>query len=71
MKKIASLALSILVLSITNQTFAQKGKKALTPAVKLAPVVKPNPIVFIYGTDTVYQNEFERLLYKNKTSKDK
>jgi peptidyl-prolyl cis-trans isomerase SurA len=71
MKKIASLALSFLVLSITNQTFAQKGKKALAPTVKLAPVAKPNPVVFIYGTDTVYQNEFERLLYKNKTSKDK
>lgn len=71
MKKIASLALSFLVLSITNQTFAQKGKKAPAPTVKLAPVAKPNPVVFIYGTDTVYQNEFERLLYKNKTSKDK
>jgi peptidyl-prolyl cis-trans isomerase SurA len=71
MKKIASLALSFLVLSITNQTFAQKGKKAPAPTVKLAPVAKPNPIVFIYGTDTVFQNEFERLLYKNKTSKDK
>jgi peptidyl-prolyl cis-trans isomerase SurA len=71
MKKIASLALSILVLSITNQTFAQKGKKASAPAVKLIPAAKPIPVVFIYGTDTVYQNEFERLLYKNKTSKDK
>ncbi|MFA9214066.1 MAG: peptidylprolyl isomerase [Candidatus Methylacidiphilales bacterium] len=71
MKKIASLTLTFLALSITNQTFAQKGKKAQAPTVKLAPVAKPNPIVFIYGTDTVYQNEFERLLYKNKTSKDK
>ena len=71
MKKIASLALSILVLSITNQTFAQKGKKAFATAVKLTPAARPNPVVFIYGTDTVYQNEFERLLYKNKTSKDK
>lgn len=71
MKKIASLALTFLALTITNQTFAQKGKKAAEPSVKLAPVAKPNPIVFIYGTDTVYQNEFERLLYKNKTSKDK
>lgn len=71
MKKIASLALTFLALTITNQTFAQKGKKAAEPSVKLASVAKPNPIVFIYGTDTVYQNEFERLLYKNKTSKDK
>jgi len=71
MKKIASLALTFLALSITNQTFAQKGKKAQAPTVKLAPVAKPNPVVFIYGTDTVYQNEFERLLYKNKTNKDK
>ncbi|MFZ4797484.1 MAG: peptidylprolyl isomerase [Bacteroidia bacterium] len=71
MKKIASFALSILVLSITNQTFAQKGKKSNATAVKVIPVVKPNPVVFVYGTDTVYQNEFERLLYKNKTNKDK
>lgn len=72
MKKIASLALSILVLSITNQTLAQKGKKLVTAnAVKPVPSVKLNPMVFVYGTDTVYQNEFERLLYKNKTSKEK
>ena len=71
MKKIASIALSILVLSITNQTFAQKSKKNNTTAVKVIPITKPNPIIFVYGTDTVYQNEFERLLYKNKTNKDK
>jgi peptidyl-prolyl cis-trans isomerase SurA len=71
MKKIASLALSLLVISIINQTFAQKGKKKQAPTVKLIPIAKPNPEVFIYGIDTVYQNEFERLLYKNKTSKDK
>lgn len=71
MKKIASIALSILVLSITNQTFAQKGKKSNTTAVKVIPITKPNSTIFVYGTDTVYQNEFERLLYKNKTNKDK
>jgi peptidyl-prolyl cis-trans isomerase SurA len=71
MKKIASLALSILVLSITNQSFAQKSKKMNNTAVKVVSVVKSNPMIFVYGTDTVFQNEFERLLYKNKTNKDK
>ena len=67
MKKIATFALSFLVFSITSQTFAQKGKKSNATAVKVIPAVKPNPVVFVYGTDTVFQNEFERLLYKNKT----
>ena len=71
MKKIATFAVSFLVLSITSQTFAQKGKKSKATAVKVIPAVKPNPVVFVYGTDTVFQNEFERLLYKNKTNKDK
>ncbi len=74
MKKIASLALSILVLSITNQTLAQKGKKVIASAnsaIKTAPISKPNPVVFVYGNDTVYQNEFERLLYKKGEHENK
>lgn len=71
MKKIASLTLSILSLSISTQTIAQKNKKITTSAPKEIVVAKPNPVVFTFGSDTVYKTEFERLLYKNKPNKDK
>jgi peptidyl-prolyl cis-trans isomerase SurA len=72
MKKIALLTLSILVLSINYNSFAQKSKKTAPKlAVKETVVVKPNPVVFKFGSETVLQNEFERLLYKNKTTKEK
>lgn len=73
MKKIASVTLSILTLSISTQLVAQKSKKAtpIVAAPKVVAEVKPNPVVFTYGSDTVFKNEFERLLYKNKPNKDK
>ncbi len=72
MKKIALLTLSILVSSINYNSFAQKSKKIASKiAVKETVVVKPNPVVFSFGSETVLQNEFERLLYKNKTTKEK
>jgi peptidyl-prolyl cis-trans isomerase SurA len=62
---------------ISTVVVAQKaGKKpAATPAAKTPVVQAPapvnNPWVFTYGSDTVYQMEFERLLSKNKKDKER
>lgn len=72
MKKIALLTLSVFALSSINETFAQKNKKSAPKLIVKETIVdKPNPVIFTFGKDTVYQNEFERLLYKNKTTKEK
>ncbi len=73
MKKLGTFIL-VAGLIITGAS-AQKNKKT-APAPKTAkpqtvvPAVKPNPWVFTYGKDTVYKNEFERLLSKNRKEKD-
>lgn len=61
---------------ISTVAVAQKtGKKAVTPAPKAPAVQTPapvkNPWVFTYGSDTVFQAEFERLLSKNKKDKER
>ncbi|MBW7844759.1 MAG: peptidylprolyl isomerase [Bacteroidia bacterium] len=64
-KKIVSLCVIALV---TSTAFAQKNtKKISTPSVVSVP---SNPWVFTYGKDTVYKQEFERLLSKNRNTKD-
>lgn len=74
MKKICILFTALGILS--TSAFAQTKKTAnkTTPKPAAAPVAqtppKPAPWVFTYGSDTVYKPEFERLLSKNKTSKD-
>jgi peptidyl-prolyl cis-trans isomerase SurA len=68
-----AVTLSVLTL-VTSFTFAQKPvKKQGTPVkanVQTATVKKTDPIVFTYGTDTVYKSEFERLLSKNRNQKE-
>lgn len=54
--------------SALAQKKAKPATKTVTPTPVLAP--KPNPVIFAYGSDTVYQREFERLLYKNKPSRE-
>ncbi len=57
--------------------FAQAIKKPVTvtkpietkPVTTTTSVPKNNPWVFTYGSDTVYRNEFERLLSKNRKDK--
>jgi peptidyl-prolyl cis-trans isomerase SurA len=55
-------------------SFAQAPKsKSAAPAKKApvqpAPAAKPNSWIFTYGSDTVFQQEFERLLSKNRKEK--
>ena len=75
MKKIV-IVLLVLSFSNTRFVFAQKsvnGKKAVKKTELKKPeaiVVKPNPLVFTFGQQEVFQKEFERLLYKNKTNKN-
>lgn len=68
-----TVTLSVLTL-VTSFTFAQKPiKKQGTPVkanVQTATVKKVDPVVFTYGTDTVYKSEFERLLSKNRNQKE-
>jgi peptidyl-prolyl cis-trans isomerase SurA len=68
-----AVTLSVLTL-VTSFTFAQKPvKKQGTPVkanIQTATVKKTDPIVFTYGTDTVYKSEFERLLSKNRNQKE-
>lgn len=68
-----AVTLSVLTL-VTSFTFAQKPvKKQGTPVkanVQTATVKKTDPIVFTFGTDTVYKSEFERLLSKNRNQKE-
>jgi peptidyl-prolyl cis-trans isomerase SurA len=67
----------LLVASIFVTQFATAQKQSSTkakPAVKSAApvqVAKPNPWVFTFGPDTVYKEEFERLLSKNKKDKER
>jgi len=51
---------------------AQKKIATKKPEAKkiAAPASKPNPWIFTYGKDTVYQQEFERLLTKNRKDKE-
>jgi peptidyl-prolyl cis-trans isomerase SurA len=73
MKKL--FAIVVLISSVVTSTvFAQTKKAPTKPAPKVAapakPAVKPNPWVFTYGADTVYRDEFERLLSKNRKEKE-
>lgn len=52
-----------------QKTKPKTSKPAAKPVVQ-APVTAGNPWVFTYGTDTVYKNEFERLLTKNRNPKE-
>lgn len=62
---------------ISTVAVAQKPAKkaAATPASKTPAVQTPVPVknqwVFTYGSDTVFQTEFERLLSKNKKDKER
>jgi peptidyl-prolyl cis-trans isomerase SurA len=72
MKKIVLLFLIATLISTSLTVFAQKAKKAPSvqaPKAKL--VVKENPVIFSFGSDSVFKDEFERLLYKNKSNKEK
>jgi peptidyl-prolyl cis-trans isomerase SurA len=61
---------------VTTVAVAQKPTKKASanqtakPAVEASAAVN-NPWVFTYGSDTVYQSEFERLLSKNKKDKER
>lgn len=68
-----AVTLSVLAL-VTSVAFAQKPKnKTSKPAKPVATPValkKVDPLVFTYGSDTVYKSEFERLLSKNRNQKE-
>lgn len=67
-----TVTLSVLAL-VSSVAFAQKPAKSAaktTAKPVAAPTVKMDPWVFTYGTDTVYKSEFERLLSKNRNSKE-
>jgi peptidyl-prolyl cis-trans isomerase SurA len=68
-----AVTLSVLTL-VTSFTFAQKPIKLkgapIKANVQTATVKKVDPVVFTYGTDTVYKSEFERLLSKNRNQKE-
>src|ERR1051326_8172602 len=74
MKRIA-FVLTLFGIIFSQQISAQKTKNSkyaipkTTPAPPIAPPAA-NPVVFTFGEDTVYKSEFERLLYKNKSSKE-
>lgn len=54
----------------TNKTQSAKNNKTAAPAPAPAAPAKPNLWIFTFGKDTVYQQEFERLLSKNRKEKD-
>lgn len=66
---------------LTIETYAQGVKKTTNAAKAVAPksetgsatavkpVNQPNPWIFTFGKDTVYRQEFERLLSKNRRDK--
>jgi peptidyl-prolyl cis-trans isomerase SurA len=66
--------LTVLLAVLAVYSFAQAPKsKTAAPAKKtvapVTPVAKPNNWIFTYGSDTVFQQEFERLLSKNRKDK--
>ena len=74
MKRINILFLVVSVLSLNANAQTKKPVKK-TPLqtsseVVTASVSKANPWVFSFGKDTVYKTEFERLLSKNKNTKE-
>lgn len=67
-----TVTLSVLAL-VSSVAFAQRPPKPnAKPVAKVvaAPAVKADPWVFTYGTDTVFKSEFERLLSKNRNTKE-
>ena len=67
-----SFSLLIILACFQIAVSAQQGKKTIKqeeirPAI---PAPKPNPWVFTYGMDSVYKQEFERLLSKNRKDKE-
>ena len=75
MKRVTILFLAVGVLSLNSKAQTKKvAKKTPSPATQPVPEVasltKSNPWVFSYGKDTVYKTEFERLLSKNKNTKE-
>jgi peptidyl-prolyl cis-trans isomerase SurA len=72
MKKISFLFTAVSLLSVG--TFAQTKKTApkttAKPVLVASVAASPAAWVFTYGKDTVYKQEFERLLSKNKNSKE-
>ncbi len=74
MKRINILFLVVSVLSLNANAQTKKPVKKTTlqtsSEVVTASVSKANPWVFSFGKDTVYKTEFERLLSKNKNTKE-
>jgi len=70
-----NILLVTIALLVSNQAVQAQQKKKPGSANKPANVpaevvkVKPNPWIFTFGNDTVYRNEFERLLSKNRREK--
>ena len=68
-----SLLICLLGGCVALNSYAQKQKTskgaAKTPVAVETPAPKPNPMIFTYGDDTVFKNEFERLLNKNRKDK--
>ncbi len=71
MKKIVFVIAALSVLT-ANNTWAQKGKvnPKVKPLATMLEAVKPNPVVFSFANESVYKNEFERLLNKNRKDKN-
>ncbi len=73
MKRISILLLTISILSLNASAQSKKPVKKTLPVAKNQPevVATTKPAwVFTYGSDTVFKPEFERLLSKNKNSKE-
>ena len=70
MKKIVFVIAAFNVIMASN-AFAQKAKPNAAKAKPAAVVatVKPNPLVFSFANESVFKNEFERLLNKNRKDK--
>lgn len=69
MRRNSILLLTLLTIGITANAQKKKVSQNAESVVQAVPA-KPTPWVFTYGKDTVYKPEFERLLSKNKNSKD-
>ena len=54
---------------LAKKTVVANKPEETKPSVAVKSVSKPNPWIFTYGKDTVYRNEFERLLSKNRKDK--